>query len=93
MTTDTSLLARDSLTVKLALLDTFSEIVDDLLDAAEAPGATERGLELEVWTRMLPLIRMLLSVMWSLLCRRATEADLEKRGLTLEQVRLRLDDE
>jgi hypothetical protein len=93
VTTDISLLARDRSTVKRLLTAAFEKAVDDLLDAADAPEAAERSLELAVWAEMLPLIQKLLAVAWGILCRRATSADLEKRGLGPERVRLRLEDD
>ena len=91
MTTDTALLARDRQIVKAALVRNFSEFVDGLLAAAETPDASERELEVAAWAGMLPLLRMSLGVAWGTLCRRATEADIDQRGLTAEQVRPRLD--
>jgi hypothetical protein len=93
VTTDTILLARDRHIVKRVLVETFIEALDELLDEADAPDSTPRDLEVCVWDRMLPLMQMLLTVGWGSLCRRATERDLERRELTREQVRLRLDDD
>lgn len=93
MTTDTLLLARDRRTVKATLVGSFTEVVDGLLSAAEAPGAKPRDLEKAMWAGLLPVARTLLTVSWGLLCRRASEADIERRGLRRDQVRLRLDED
>jgi len=93
VTTDALLLARDHSTVKAALVRAFSEAVDDLLSGAATPGAKPRDLETAMWAGVLPLARMLLSAAWGILCRRASEADIEQRGLSRDQVRLRLDED
>lgn len=93
VTTDPSLLARDRRTVKSALLNAFSKALEHLLDAAEAPDATPRAIEEAAWGGMLPLLQAQLGAAWGILCRRSTEADLRERGLSLDQVRLRMDED
>lgn len=82
MTTDTALLARPRSSVKPTLMFSFERLLDELLDLAEGDEATPRSLEIAVWGRVLPLIRALLTVVWGTLCRRSSEADIARRGLT-----------
>ena len=89
MTTN-PLFARDTEVVKSELQAAFSTAVDELFQLAES-GSAPRVLEIELWKRMLQLGRLLVAVMLVMLCRRATERDLQRRRLSQAQVSLRLD--
>ena len=93
MTADIALLARPRSSVKSALMFSFERLLDELLDLAEGDEATPRSLEVAVWGKVLPLIRALLTVAWGTLCRRSSEADIARRGLTEDQFRLRMEED
>jgi hypothetical protein len=91
MTTN-PLFARDSQAVKSELQTAFCTAIDDLFGLAES-GAKPRAIEIELWKQMLQLGRLLMAVMLAMLCRRATERDLQRRGLSQAQVTLRMDED
>lgn len=91
MTTN-SLFARDTEAVKSELQSAFDTAVGELFELAES-GCAPRLLELELWKQMLQLGRLLMAVMLAMLCRRATERDLQRRGLSQAQVTLRMDED
>ena len=90
MTTTDSLFSYAPSIVKSKLLDGLLPQVDRLFESAQA-GASERVLELGVWKVLLEFGRLLLAAMFALQARRATERELQARGLDGLQVSLRLD--
>lgn len=82
--------ARDPSTVNAALADIVSAGVTDVLEIAEA-GASPRQIEEQAWEVALSLGRTILSAGMATACKRATEADIEGRGLEPGQVRMRMD--
>ena len=83
-------LARDLQQVKLDLSTWLDDTLGSLLSRVEK-GASPRELELGMWEDMLPLGRSLLAMALGRACQRSTEADLQRRGLGPEHVRLRLE--
>ena len=79
-------------TVKGELVRAFSDLVDELLTLASGD-CDLRSLEKAVVRELLCLGRMLLSHLFALRCQQATAEDIEQRGLTPAQVRLRLDED
>lgn len=76
--------------VKEELLSEFSSDLDELWDLAEG-GATPVELQKRVIRVVFRLARLLLLYLFGLLCRRATEKDIEARGLQWEEVKMRND--
>ena len=91
MTTN-PLFARNAEAVKSELQSAFHAAVDEMFQLAES-GHAPRVLEIELWKQMLQLGRLLMAVMLAMLCRRATERDLQRRGLSQAQVTLRMDED
>lgn len=92
MTTTTLSVASDSACVKSKVLDVLSSRLDNVFESANN-GASPRNLELEVWGLLLEVGQLLLSLLFAVLCRNATEADLRARGLSQLQATLRLDED
>jgi len=90
MTTTDCLFSYAPSVVKSKLLDGLLPQVDRLFESAQA-GASERVLELDVWKVLLEFGRLLLAAMFAVQARRATEQELQARGLDSLQVSLRLD--
>jgi hypothetical protein len=82
--------ARDPSVVNTELTTTFAAGVAAVLAKAEA-GASARQLEQEVWGLALSLGQAVLAASMATACRRATEADLERRRLERGQVVMRTD--
>jgi len=76
--------------VKSEIVDQFSSALDDLFTAA-ASGSTPRSLEKELWVRLLEVARCVMAVLFALVAVRETDSDLAQRGLTLDDVKLRMD--
>jgi hypothetical protein len=89
MTTD-SLFSYAPAVVKSRLLDGLRPQLDRLFESAEA-GASERVLELDLFRVLLEFGRQLLALLFALQARRATERELQARGLDSSQVSFRLD--
>lgn len=79
-------------TVKAELVRAFADQLDEILDLADGD-CDLRDLEKTVVRELLCLGRMLLSHLFALRCQRATAQDIEQRGLTPDQVRLRFDED
>lgn len=92
MTTNKSLFARRTDSVKEELLTVFSEAIDALFSAAQ-DGASPRKLEILWWALLLPVARLALGYVFGTLCKQATEADLEARGLSTKHVKIRTDED
>lgn len=90
MTTTDSLFTYAPAVVKSKLLDALRSHIDRLCDSAQA-GASERALELDVWKVLLEFGRLLLATLFALQARRATDQELQARGLDSSQVSFRLD--
>lgn len=90
MTTTDSLFSYAPDVVKSKLLEGLRPQIDRLFESAES-GASERDLEIAVWMVLLQLGRLLLGSLFGLQARRATERDLEARGLDMSKVSFRLD--
>ena len=74
--------------VKSELMQRCSDMLDRLLAKAEA-GARPRDLELRLWAELIPLGALVLGYLFAVLCRRAMQQDVARRGLRAEHVRLR----
>ena len=90
MTTIALDVARDRSIVNAALTDAISSGAMAVLDDARA-GVAPRKLEEEVWELALSFGTALLSGCMAAACKRATDADIERRGLEPGQVLMRLD--
>ena len=75
--------------IKRALTSEFANELDEVLSLAKQ-GATQRAVEQSVWKQMVKVGQRTLGYGFALLCQRATEEDLQRRGLSLQQVSLRL---
>lgn len=78
--------------VKTDVMAELSKGVDALLAAVDA-GASPRELEGSVWQLVLTVGRLLLTYALALACRRVTEQDLRRRGLSRRDVWLRMDED
>ncbi|MCP4640795.1 MAG: transposase [bacterium] len=90
MTTAKSQFARPIGAVKQELLSAFGEAIDGLF-AAAGNGAPPRQLEEGWWELLLPAARQGLGYAFGFLCQQATEADIEARGLSSKDVKVRTD--
>ena len=82
--------AREPSTVNAMLAEALSGGVEALVEKAST-GALARELEEGVWTLMLSVGRAMLGACMAAACKRATEADIEERGLQPGQATLRMD--
>ena len=87
-----ALFSENRATVKAELVRAFADQLDEILDLAHGDGNL-RGLEKVVVRDLLCLGRLTLGHLFALRCQRATAEDIERRGLTVKQVRLRLDED
>lgn len=85
------LYAADPDRVKRHLLNIFSERVSPLLDAAAAGSLSSREAERQTWTVVVHLGAMLLTALFSAMCRKETERAVEGLGLDILAVPLRMD--
>ena len=90
MTTTALDVARDPRSVNALLHGALSEAAAGLLASARA-GVSPRRLEEETWGLMLSLGRSLMAACMATACKRAMEADIERRGLEVGQVLVRVD--
>jgi len=74
--------------VKSFIVKDFEAGLDDLLATATVD-ANDRLLEQGIWEHILETARLMMGVAMGLACCRVSEADIRKRGLTEDQVRLR----
>lgn len=79
--------------VKAELLSNFGELLDPLLDAAAGGTLSARDAEIRTWKLVVQLGLSVLTSVLSLLCLCAAEAAVLERGLTLADVRFRMDDD
>ena len=85
------LISRDRAVVKAHLLETFSELLEPLIDAAFSGELTARDAERRAWDAVLQIGRLLLTVLFAAICRCATEAALAATGRSVVDVKLRMD--
>ncbi len=90
MTTTDSLFSYAPSVVKSILLDSLLPQVEQLFESAQA-GASERVLESGVWKVLLQFGRLLLTALFAMQARRATEQEIQARGPDGSQVSPRLD--
>jgi hypothetical protein len=81
----------DSGRVKSDMLEAFARVIDWIFAMPET--ASMRDLESEVWRGIIVMGGMLLSAALAARCRKATLADVARRGVPDDQWRLRLDDD
>jgi hypothetical protein len=86
------LFAENRSAVKAELVRVFADQVDEILDLAHGVGDL-RSLEKAVVAELLCLGRLTLGHLFALRCQQAAAQDIEQRGLTPEQVRLRFDED
>ena len=79
-------------TVKAELVRAFADQLDEILDLADGDGNL-RDLEKTVVRELLCLGRLTLGHLFALRCQQATAEDIERRGLTPDQFRLRFDED
>lgn len=84
----TSLLSQTLDDVKSSIVKEFEAGLDDLFAKATVD-ANDRQLEQCIWEHILDTARRLMSTAMGLACSRVSEADIQDRGLTGDQVRLR----
>jgi hypothetical protein len=89
MTTDAPL-TRDLAAVKNHVLASVQTEFNRLVALAES-GTRPRDLEIAVLKAVFTLGRLILATLLSVLCRRCTERDLQRRGLSSAQTTLRLE--
>ena len=80
MTTTDSLFSYAPSVVKSKLLESLLPQVEQLFESAQA-GASERVLESDVWKVLLEFGRLLLTALFAMQARRATEQEIQARGL------------
>jgi hypothetical protein len=85
------LISRDRATVKTYLLDSFSELLDPLLDASVSGELSARDAERRVWEVLLVIGRLVLSFVFAGMCARASEHALAATGRSVVDVKLRAD--
>jgi len=90
MTTTNSLFSYAPAVVKSRLLDGLGVELDRLFELAEGD-ASDRVLELDVWRMVVAFGSVLLATLFAFQSRRATEQDMQARGLDGSRVSLRLD--
>ncbi len=78
--------------VKNELCSVLRTGVDDLINAVDG-GASPRKLEERCWSVLVGLGRDVMGFCLAFACRRATEEDLEARGIAPEMVQLRVDED
>jgi hypothetical protein len=74
-----------------SLVEAFRAQLNALFRQIKQEGTTPRALEEGIWQRQLEMGRAQIAVGFAGLALRATDRDLEKRGLSKDQVRLRAD--
>lgn len=77
--------------VKTELIGEFSSALDRVFDLAQQKTSGTRDIELELWRLLVAVGRLVIIYAFALRCRAATQRDLKKRGLSMGDVRLRLD--
>lgn len=87
------LISRDRAVVKAHLVESFSAVLDPLLDAACSRALTARDAELRTWTAILDIGRLVLTAVFAAMCRRATEEALAASGRVVAEVKMRMDDD
>lgn len=85
------LISRDRAAVKAFLVQSFSDALDPLLEAAFCGVLTARQAEHRVWTVLLAVGPLMLTAVFGAMCRRATDAVLDDRGLSMLDVKMRWD--
>jgi len=90
MTTTALDVARDPSTVNTALTNVLAEGVASILEKARA-GGQPRELEQDTWALMLSFGQAVLSAAMATACKRATDEDIQRRGLESGQVLIRTD--
>jgi hypothetical protein len=75
--------------VKTRLLKQFDESLDSLLKEVLEESTSVRTAELKTWRLVLSLARNVMSTLVTLLCAKAMVADIQRRGLTAQQVQAR----
>jgi hypothetical protein len=88
----TAVLAGDRRAVKAELVRSYEQRVDEMLDAAASTMAL-RDLEAMAGREMLGQGREVLSYLFAMRSRAATEDDVAQRGLSAAEVRLRFDED
>jgi len=84
-------MSRDVSAVKAELLVSFGDLLDPLLESAAGGEVSAREAECRTWKLVVLMGRSVLIAVLSLLCLRITEAAVLSRGLTMADVRLRMD--
>jgi hypothetical protein len=87
-----SLLSQPRDLVKSSIVSDFEAALDDVLSLT-TDDVTDREIEERIWGHILDTAKSMMSVAMGLLCCRASEEDIQARGLTDDQVRLRNDDD
>jgi len=78
--------------VKQDFVKRFKTIMEEVIAAAE-DREDARVLEERIWRALLEIGQLLLALALNIRCRQATEQDIEKRGLSREDVKLRNEDD
>jgi hypothetical protein len=86
-----SLISRDEAVVKAELLRLFANALDTLLAAASSASFTPRQAEERCWSSLVPVGAAVLTALFAMLARRATEDALKRGGLGPKDVKMRFD--
>ncbi|MBA2740447.1 MAG: transposase [Actinobacteria bacterium] len=90
MTAPNPLISCDTAIVKAHLLTSFGERIDQLFEAARCGELTPREAERRTWTAVVQIGAMLLTALFTILCRRATEQAVSGLGLHMTGVEMRM---
>jgi len=77
--------------VKSRLTDDFVTRVDSLFAAVESGEMTGKKAEIDVWKALLHIGQLLLLALFAAMCRRRTMKAVEEKHLSMQDVRLRMD--
>jgi hypothetical protein len=77
--------------VRSRLTNDFVAVMDSLFAAVESGDMTAKKAEVDVWKLLLHIGQLLLLALFAAMCRRRTAQAIEERRLSMQDVRLRMD--
>jgi len=93
VTAPVNLISRDAAVVKAELLNSFGQLVEPLIEAAQNGTISPREIEQRVWVALVQVGRVLLTVLFAAVCRRETARAVHALGLQMFDVALRMDED
>ena len=85
-----NLISCDAAVVKAELLDSFARLIEPLFESARCGQLSPRDAERRTWSVMVPLGAMLLTALFAVVCRRATEQAVAAMRLGMVDVEPRM---